>query len=61
MSEQPKRSMFRKYAATIMASAVVAGIIASWVSGAFTTPEEGLTGGMIVGLAAKFLWEENAS
>ena len=61
------RTKFRKYTATIMAAAVIGGIIYAGLTGALTTatdtltPIEALFGGVIVGFAAKYLWEENTS
>jgi len=55
------RTRFRKYAATIMAAAVIAGVIYSGLTGVLETVEGGLFGGIIIGFAAKYLWEENVS
>ena len=61
------RTKFRKYVATVMAASVIGGVIYAGLTGALTTTAEALTpvevlfGGVIVGFAAKYLWEENTS
>ncbi len=61
------RTKFRKYAATVMAAAVIGGVIYAGLTGALDTTTQALTpieaifGGVIVGFAAKYLWEENTS
>jgi len=61
------RTRFRKYVATVMAAAVIGGIIYAGLTGILETatenmtPIEALFGGVIVGFAAKYLWEENVS
>lgn len=55
------RTRFRKYTASIMAAGTIACIMYGWLNGLITTAEEGIGGGIITGLAAKYLWEENAS
>jgi len=52
------RTRFRKYAATIVASATILSVIYGVLSGVVTSAIEGLAGGVLVGLAAKYLWEE---
>ena len=58
MTEEGK-TKFRKYAASVMASATVAAVLVSWVTGLVTTPDQGIGSGIILGLAAKYLWEES--
>ena len=59
--EIQKRSTFRRYVATIMAAFTVGAVIYGALAGVFTNASEGFVGGIIVGLAAKFLWEENTN
>ena len=59
MSETEGKTRFRKYAASIMASATIAAVLFSWVSVFVDTPAEGIGSGIILGLAAKYLWEES--
>ena len=55
------RTRFRKYAATVVASATILAVVIGAIQGVMTSAIEGLAGGIIVGLAAKYLWEENGS
>ena len=55
------RTKFRKYTASIMAAATIGAVLFGWLSGMVATPAEGIAGGIIVGFAAKYLWEENVS
>ncbi|KKM88106.1 hypothetical protein LCGC14_1262040 [marine sediment metagenome] len=55
------RTKFRKYVASIMAAATVGTILYGWLSGIISTVDAGLGGGIIIGLASKYLWEENTS
>ena len=52
------RTKFRKYAATVVASATILSVVYGALSGVLTSAIEGLAGGIIIGLAAKYLWEE---
>ena len=42
-----------------MAAATISTVLVSWVSGLVTTPDQGIGSGIILGLAAKYLWEES--
>jgi len=55
------RTRFRKYTASIMAAATVGSILYGWLTGLIDTAEAGIGGGIIIGLASKYLWEENVS
>ncbi len=55
------RTKFRKYTASVMAAAVIGSILYGWLSGIISTVDAGVGGGIIIGLAAKYLWEENTS
>lgn len=61
MSATEAKTIFRKYAAAVMASATIGTVLVSWVSGIVTTPEAGMGSGIILGLAAKYLWEESGT
>ncbi len=52
------RTRFRKYAATVVAAITILSVVGGALSGVLVTPIEGLAGGIIIGLAAKYLWEE---
>jgi len=52
------RTIFRKYAATVVASVTILSVIYGVLSGVVASAIEGLAGGVLVGLAAKYLWEE---
>ena len=58
MPEEGK-TKFRKYAASVMASATISAILYGWISGLVTTAEGGAFTGAIVAFAAKYLWEES--
>ena len=58
MSEN--RTVFRKLSATVMASGAIAASIYGYLSG-IIAPDQGIFAGVIIGLAAKYLWEENGS
>ena len=59
LEEKPKKTLFRRYVGTVMAAVTVGAVIYGSLTGIFTTVEGGFAGGIIVGLAIKFLWEEN--
>ena len=55
------RTKFRKYAASVMAAVTIASVLYGYLSGIITSVDAGIGGGIIVGFAAKYLWEENTS
>lgn len=59
MSEEPRRTRFRKYVATTMAAAAIGTVLFKFASGDVTSIPEGAFLGTILGFAAKYLWEEN--
>lgn len=61
MSMTEKKTAFRKYVAASMAAGTIAAMVYGWLAGLIDTTEAGLGAGTIIGLAAKYLWEENAS
>ena len=61
MSTTEGKTKFRKYAAALMASATIGAVLYGYLSGIFTSASEGLAGGIIVGFAAKYLWEESGT
>ena len=55
------RTRFRKYVATIMAAVAIGAVVIRFANGEVDSIPEGAFLGVILGLAAKYLWEENAS
>ena len=55
------RTRFRKYAATVMAATAIAVVLYKFGTGNVDSIPEGAFLGTILGFAAKYLWEENAS
>ena len=55
------RTRFRKYAATVMAASAVAVVLYRFAAGDVNSIGEGTFLGVILGFAAKYLWEENAN
>lgn len=55
------RTKFRKYAATAVAAGAITAVLVTFVTGGVESIAEGGLFGMILGMAAKYLWEENAS
>ena len=55
------RTRFRKYTASIIAAATISSILYGYLSGIITSVDAGIGGGIIIGFAAKYLWEENTS
>ena len=61
MSANEGKTRFRKYTASIMAAGTISALLYGWLTGIIDTASTGLGGGVIIGLAAKYLWEENVS
>ncbi len=55
------RTRYRKYTATTVAAIAVISVLYRFVSGDVESIPEGAFLGTILGFAAKYLWEENAS
>jgi len=60
-SEEQGRTKFRKYIATGIAGLAVGVVLLRFGLGDVETVAEGGLLGMILGMAAKYLWEENAT
>ncbi len=61
MSIEQGRTRFRKYIATSIAGLAVGVVLLRFALGDVATIAEGGLLGMILGMAAKYLWEENAT
>lgn len=60
-AEEQGRTRFRKYVATGIAGLAVGVVLLRFAMGEVSTIAEGGLLGMILGMAAKYLWEENAT
>jgi len=54
------RTKFRKYVATGVAGGAISAVLIKFAFGEVESVMEGGLLGMIMGMAAKYLWEENA-
>ncbi len=52
------RTLFRKYVATGVAAITIGAALYAFLIGIIDTAAEGTVAGIIIGMAAKYLWEE---